>query len=161
MMANGQTPKAGLASSIILMQMMVAGLLMIFAIDAGVIYLLGMIPTMAMALQKPAPYLRSKVRIVLFCNMATVIPWVKHLLVTNESVSDVVAQISPWIIMFSGAAAGYAVITIGPMIAAAVIQTMAGERLRNLAKQRQKLIEEWGPDVASSAAGSAKKSKSR
>jgi len=155
-MAKSQTPKAGLASSVILMQLMVSGLLMIFTVGAGVVYFLGMIPTISMALQRPALYLRTKVRIVMFCNMATVIPSVRHLFATNDSAGDVLAQLSTWLIMFSGAVAGYAVITIAPMIAAIAIQAMAGERLRKLAKQRQKLIEEWGPDVASAAADNPK-----
>ena len=42
---------------------------------------------------------------------------------------------------------GYALIYIGPHIAAIVLQGLSQDRLKQIAAQRQALIEQWGHEV--------------
>ena len=63
--------------------------------------------------------------------------------------------------MGGAAGFGYALIFVGPMIAAFAVQMLAQERTKSIIQQKQALVELWGTDVLGSKDDEPVASKSR
>ncbi|WP_417458671.1 hypothetical protein [Kordiimonas sp.] len=129
---------------LLLIGLMLVGL---FSWQVAVLFLVGLAPTIVLSITGKGVYKAQKLQCVAFCNIAGIIPFALQVWNRPREFAEVVSNPINLVAMFGAAAIGYALIYVGPMIAAQVLQTVAKERLKTIAQQRQALLEVWGPDV--------------
>lgn len=129
--------------------LLVAGLA-IFSMPAATLLCLGMIPTIVIVYTATGIYAGLKAQVVGLSNFAGVLAAISgpSQQVMNPPVFDTYGLA----LAFAGAALGYILVFMGPVVAAIVLQSFSQERLRQLTKQRQTLIEQWGGDILASPA---------
>ncbi len=147
---------AGIGLFYILSLFIIAGF---FSVGSAVALALGMMPTYVLFAQKKTPLSRMRSQVVGLSNLAGVLPFVERLW-DGQNISMELGSPLPWVIMYGAAALGYVLLYVGPMMAAISLQVMAGERIKKIARHRQKLIDEWGPEVAFREAKSTESPKS-
>jgi len=117
-------------------QMSVAGLLLI-----------GLMPTFVLGITGRGEHKSYKLQCVAFANIAGVLPFIRQVWDHPQGLWSTVLDPLVIVIMFGSAAIGYALIYVGPMVAAVVLQSLAQERLKTLSQQRTTLVAAWGPEV--------------
>ncbi len=129
--------------------LLLIGLVLIglFSWQIAVLFVVGLAPTIVLSITGKGVYKAQKLQCVAFCNIAGIIPFALQVWNRPREFAEVVSNPINLVAMFGAAAIGYALIYVGPMIAAQVLQTVAKERLKTIAQQRQALLEVWGPDV--------------
>jgi len=125
------------------------GALGIFAFPTFLIVILGMTPTLVglFASQRPD---RTKIQTVAAFNMSGVILFLVPLWMdghTMDNAIHVLSNVYSWAVMYSAAAMGFAVLWLGPQIAALILNALAIGRRGKLDSIRSELIEEWGTGI--------------
>ena len=125
------------------------GLLMVtlFSWQVAVLFIVGLLPTMVLALTGKGAHKAQKLQCVGFSNITGILPFAMQLWDRPRDLSVVVFDPINLVAMLGSAAIGYALLYVGPMIAAQVLQVMAQDKLKQLTQQRQALLELWGPEV--------------
>ncbi|WCL53769.1 hypothetical protein [Gimibacter soli] len=127
-----------------LFMLLVAGLA-VFNMPVAALLCFGMIPTIVIVYTATGIYAGLKAQIVGLSNLAGVLAAIAgpSQQVMNPPVFDTYGLA----LAFAGAAFGYGLVFMGPIVAAVVLQSFSQERLRQLTKQRQTLIEQWGGEI--------------
>lgn len=125
------------------------GALGIFAFPTFLIVILGLAPTLVglFASQRPD---RTKIQTVAAFNMSGVILFLVPLWMdghTMQNAIHILSSVYCWAVMYSAAAMGFAVLWLGPQIAALVLNALAIGRRGKLDSIRSELIEEWGTGI--------------
>jgi len=142
---KGKKPGGANATGVFIILTLIA--ISVFSRGSALALATGLLPTYVLLLQRKSLYSSLQTQVVGFSNLAGVLPFVVSLW-DNQPVMEVLGQPVAWVIMYGAAGAGYLLLYIGPMMAAAGLQITATERSKKLLKMRQKYIEEWGPEVA-------------
>lgn len=122
-------------------------LVSLFSWQIAVLFVVGLAPSIVLSITGKGVYRAQKLQCVAFCNIAGIMPFALQIWNRPREFAEVISNPINLVAMFGAAAIGYALIYIGPMVAAQILQTMAKERLKTIAQQRQTLLEVWGPDV--------------
>lgn len=129
--------------------LLIAGLIgiAVFSPPAAGLALIGLAPTVVLGLTGKGVYKAERLQCVGFMNLAGVIPFVAQVFERPHSLMSIVVDPINLATMFGAASIGYALMYVGPMVAAMVLQSLSQERIKSINQQRQQLIELWGSDV--------------
>jgi len=129
--------------------LLVAGLigLAIASLNAVAVAIVGLAPTIVLGLTAKGVNKSERVQCVGFMNIAGVIPFIATVMDQPRELMFIISNPINLATMYGASAVGYALIHVGPMVAAIVLQSLAQERIKTLNQQRQALIEQWGADV--------------
>ncbi len=129
--------------------LLVAGLigLGIASLNAVGVAIVGLAPTIVLSLTAKGINKAERVQCVGFMNIAGVLPFIAMVMDQPRELMFILFNPINLATMYGAAAVGYALVHVGPMLAAIVLQSLAQERIKTLNQQRQALIEQWGADV--------------
>lgn len=129
--------------------LLVAGLigLAIFSPSAAGLAVIGLAPTIVLGLTAKGVNKAERVQCVGFMNIAGTLPFIAQVMDRPNELLFILTNPINLATMYFASAIGYALIYVGPMVAAMVLQSMAQERVKTINQQRQALIELWGPEV--------------
>ncbi|MBL4788200.1 MAG: hypothetical protein JKY60_03855 [Kordiimonadaceae bacterium] len=119
----------------------------VFNTNVAILLAIGLLPTLVLAFTAKGDFKSNRILCVALANMAGVVALLGDVWSRPDAFASIVSSMSSWVIMWGGASLGYALIFVGPMIAAIVLQGLAQDRVKNINQQRQELIELWGHDV--------------
>lgn len=117
----------------------------IFNMDAAIVATVGLVPTIVLGFTGKGEFKTERLQCVGFCNFAGVLPFVPPAMSRGWEV--VFGDIINIVAMFGAAAIGYALVYVGPMVAAFVLQGLNQDRLKKIAQQRQSLVDMWSHEV--------------
>lgn len=118
-----------------------------FSWQIAVFTLVGLLPTFVFAYTGVGPWKFEKAQCLAICNIASVVPVVLPLWTSPDRFEMMITDPISIAIAFVGAGVGYALLFIGPIVAAIVLQGLSKERLSRLTKQRKDLIDQWGGEL--------------
>ncbi|WP_262691058.1 hypothetical protein [Kordiimonas aestuarii] len=121
--------------------------LALFSWQVSVLFLVGLAPSLVLGVTGKGVHKTEKLQCVGFSNIAGIIPFAMQVWSRPRDFSMIVSDPINLVAMFGSAAIGYALIYVGPMVAAQILQVMAQDKLKTIAQQRQALLELWGPEV--------------
>jgi hypothetical protein len=119
----------------------------LFSREAAGLAVIGLAPTIVLGMTGKGVHKTEKLQCVGFMNIAGVLPFMAQVMSRPDDFIYVVANPINLVAMFGAAAVGYALIYVGPMLAAMVLQSLSQERIKNINQQRQALVELWGAEV--------------
>ena len=125
-----------------------------FSWQVSVLFIVGLAPTLVLSVTGKGVHKSEKLQCVGFSNIAGILPFALQVWDRPRDFGMIVSDPINLAAIFLSAAIGYALIYVGPMIAAQILQAMAQDRLKQLAQQRQALLELWGPEVLGDPDGS-------
>lgn len=127
----------------------VAAVVLVPAVAA--LLIVGLAPTIVSWLANTSPNRKSQVTAVLVFNLAGIMPFMGKVMRSPrglDTVMDITGNVFSWLVMYGAAAAAMLVLLLAPHVAAAMLQMMAHERLKNIATGQARLVDEWGEEVA-------------
>lgn len=117
-----------------------------YAVDAAIVALVGIVPTIVLVFTGKGVFKAERIQCVGFSNIAGVLPFLQQAKIRGwESV--ILGDMVSILLMFGSAAIGYALVYVGPMVAAFVLQGMNEDRLKKIAQQKQNLVDLWSHEV--------------
>ena len=119
----------------------------LFSWQVSVLFMVGLLPTIVLAITGKGEFRSQKLQCVGFSNIAGILPFAVQVWSRPRQFAEIVFDPINLVAMLGSAAIGYALLYVGPMIAAQILQVMAQDKLKQVAQQRQALIELWGPEV--------------
>ena len=119
----------------------------LFSWQVSVLFMLGLLPTIVLAVTGKGEFRSQKLQCVGFSNIAGILPFAVQIWARPRELWSIALDPINLTAMLGSAAIGYALLYVGPMVAAQVLQVMAQDKLKQVAQQRQSLIELWGPEV--------------
>lgn len=117
----------------------------LYSIDAVIIMAIGVMPTIVLGFTGKGEFKNERLQCVGFCNLAGIMPFMYQAKMRGWEV--IVSDILSFVLMYGAAAVGYALVYVGPMVAAFVLQGLNEDRLKKIAQQRQALVELWSHEV--------------
>lgn len=127
------------------------GVMVVFAPVMTALLLVGLLPTLILLLVDNGPFKFARLNAMFGFNAAGALPYAVALWDAGLRMQDFIAIISDiltWAIMYGAAGAGAAAIWLGPMLAAGMQQLFNNDGIRELDRERESLIAEWGEAVA-------------
>lgn len=128
-------------------------ILIYFLSFAALLVMLGMLPTLvAIYVDQSKDHSHSKV--IGACNVAGVLPFISDLLrqgITASNVHGILLSANAWVTMLGAAGLGWALVWAFPRGAYAALEYMQQNNISGLKKRQQLIIDEWGPDVETTA----------
>lgn len=118
--------------------------------QAAMLVAVGLLPTIVLGFTGKGTHKGQRTMCVGLTNSAGIIILLGDLWSQPGMLDDMLVNLNTWIIMWGGAAIGYALNFIGPLIASMVLQAMAQDRVKNINQQKQELLELWGHEVLGS-----------
>ncbi|MEK9724256.1 MAG: hypothetical protein VW405_12360 [Rhodospirillaceae bacterium] len=122
-----------------------------FSLPSLIVFVVGLLPTgVAWIID------RSEQRTGTFCvggmNMCGVFPYVLKLWTDNHSVHaamETISEVLTLVIMYAAAGFGWMIFITIPPVIASFLSVMAQTRVKQLRTLQREIMEEWGPEVAS------------
>lgn len=121
--------------------------LALYDYNAAIIAAVGIVPTIVLGFTGKGEYKSQRLQCVAFANLGGTIPFVAESMSGRMPIERYIGDPITLVAMWGGAAIGYALIYVGPLVAAYVLQSMNQDRLKKIAQQRQGLLELWGSEV--------------
>jgi hypothetical protein len=123
-------------------------------LPTALILVVGGLPTLVAVIvdRHPRHYLS---RCVAFTNLAGITPYLLQIWAHHTTIAAMQMLIDPfvWLVMYGAAAVGWLIYLSAPSIAWLQVELMGSHRANVLKSRQRKLIEEWGDEVATTAAG--------
>ncbi|TNE61874.1 MAG: hypothetical protein EP335_14395 [Alphaproteobacteria bacterium] len=119
----------------------------LFHWQVAVLFVVGLLPSIVLAFTGRGAYKSYKLQCVTCANLAGIMPFAAMVWAQPRAMYDVLLNPLNLLMMIGSAAIGYALVYIGPMVAAVVLQSMAQDKIKALNQQRVALLEAWGPEV--------------
>ena len=117
-----------------------------YSIDAAIVALVGIVPTIVLGFTGKGEFKAERLQCVGFSNFAGVLPFLQQAKMRGWEFV-VLGDMVSILLMFGSAAIGYALVYVGPMVAAFVLQGMNEDRLKKIAQQKQSLVDMWSHEV--------------
>ena len=117
-----------------------------YSLDASIIMAIGIVPTIVLGFTGKGEFRAEKLQCVGFSNIAGVLPFMVQAKMRG-SWDFVVGDIMNLLLMYGSAAIGYALVYVGPLVAAFILQGMNDDRLKKIAAQKQAHVDMWGHEV--------------
>ena len=144
------TPKRGARALAIMVTVgLVTALLVVFALPAFLVSMVGLLPTAVSLFTDRTPGHRAT-WCVAITNIAGLLPIIaKSFKGDNDLAAAIELLVDPinWLVMYVGAAMGWVLLWIGPVIAEVFVTQKAASEARSLQESPGKLIAEWGRKV--------------
>lgn len=123
--------------------------------QAALLSLIGLMPSVVMSLTDQKPMKSERLQCIALLNLAGILPYAYSISQDASQWPLILGDYSMYVFMWGSAAAGYLLLNIGPIFAAIVIQAFAQDKLKNVAQQRQELVDLWGSEVLGDASAPA------
>lgn len=107
----------------------------------------GLVPTLVLAFTGKGQNKSLKLQCVTLANLAGVLTFVPQVWSRPSQLEAVITDPINLVMMWGSASIGYTLLYVGPIVATYVLQSISQERIKQIAQQRQALVEAWGPDV--------------
>ena len=107
----------------------------------------GLVPTIVLAFTGKGTNKSLRLQCVAFANLGGVITFAPQVWARPSQLETIISDPINLVMMWGSASIGYALIYVGPIVATYVLQGMAQDRIKQIAQQRQAMVEAWGPDV--------------
>lgn len=117
----------------------------LYSIDAAIIMSIGILPTIVLGFTAKGDHKSERLQCVGFCNVAGVIPFMVH--AKARGWEFIIGDIFNFVLMIGAAAIGYALVYVGPMVAAFVLQGLNEDRNKKIVQQKQMLVDLWSHEV--------------
>jgi len=117
--------------------------------QAAMLVAVGLLPTIVLGFTGKGSHKGQRTLCVGLTNSAGIVILLGDLWSNSIGLDDMLINLNTWIIMWGGAAIGYALNYVGPLIASMILQGMAQDRIKNINQQKQDLLELWGHEVIS------------
>ena len=117
-----------------------------YSIDAAIVALVGIVPTIVLGFTGKGLYKAERLQCVGFSNIAGVLPFLQQAKMRGWEFV-ILGDMVSILLMFGSAAIGYALVYVGPMVAAFVLQGMNEDRLKKISQQKQNLVDLWSHEV--------------
>lgn len=117
----------------------------LYSLGSAIIMALGIAPTIVLGFTGKGEFKAERLQCVGFCNLAGVLPFMYQAKLRGWEA--VVGDAINIVLMFGSAAIGYALVYVGPMVAAFVLQGLNEDRLKKIGQQRQALVDLWSHEV--------------
>lgn len=127
--------------------MVVLGILAVFKTGAAVLVAAGLVPTLVLAFTSKGAFKSEKLQCVAFANLTGILTQFPDVWARPNTAYDVVGEPINLLVMWGTAAFGYALIFVGPMVAAFILQMIAQERTKSIIQQKQGLVDLWSSEV--------------
>lgn len=119
----------------------------LFSWQTAALIAFGLVPTIVLAFTGKGQNKSLRLQCVGFANLGGVIAFAPQVWQRPGQLMAIITDPINLVMMWGSASLGYALIYVGPIVATHVLQGMAQDRIKNIAQQRQALVEAWGPDV--------------
>lgn len=146
-------PEGGGARSLGMPILLVAAssgaLLMVFALPAFVLSLVGLMPSL-LALATDDTQDRNASRCVVSMNLAGVIPIAVLAASAGNDMAEAMKMLTNpyvWLIMYGAAASGWGLLWLGPILAEGVVNQLVERENKKLQTRQRDLVAEWGRGV--------------
>lgn len=152
---TGATPGKRRGGGPVMIYVLLAGMLMLSPAMA-VLLVAGLMPTLAILLFDLGAHKGMRLNAMFAFNLAGVLPQAQFLWregPTIERVTSLLSDVTVWAVMYGAAFAGAAMLWLGPILAAIVVQTLNQDKAARLGKIRDGLVAEWGDGVLGARAG--------
>jgi hypothetical protein len=126
---------------------LLAGVLLSYAMATSVLLGLGLLPSLVAYLFDPVPG-KPGARAVFFCNLAGLAPALADQWRAGAGLSGSFMLLADWRTLglaWGGAAIGFLLKTLLPLIAGLAVDAQVATRRAVLDRRRAELMEEWGP----------------
>lgn len=138
-------------SRLLIFFLVVGSLAMIIAFQMTyVLFVVGMIPSFV-AYYVDRTESHSLFHTVMPCNLSGVLPYVVELIANGNQTSSMQMMISDMtvvLLMYTSAALGWILVFAAPYMAKMVIHAINNRHIARVRHSQQKLMKEWGPEVA-------------
>lgn len=94
---------------------------------------------------------RFRFNTVTACNLSGVMPFMHHMVQqgrSNSVVTEMMSDISNWLIIYAAALFGWFLVYITPIISSIIIKTFHEGQIARYESLQKRLIDDWGPEVA-------------
>lgn len=126
----------------------VAAVIVIPAVAA--LLIVGLAPTIVSWLANQSPNRRNQILTVLAFNLAGTMPYLAKVMKSSrglDTVMEITGDVFSWLVMYGAAGVAMLILLAAPQAVALVLQMMARDRLKSIARYQDRLIEEWGEAV--------------
>lgn len=141
-----RSSESGIALGLLFV-MIVAGLTL-YNQDLAILLVVGVIPTLSIALSEKGRWRSVRSQTVGMLNLAGVFIYCMKVVNNPAEFDYIIGHPMTWIVMWGLAAFGYALLYVGPFVASKVLEMINFEKNKSLQKQKQDIIDVWGPEVA-------------
>ena len=138
----------GQSSSIMPLLIVLILILAVFQWQVAALIAIFLLPTFVLAITEKSASYADKLFCVAFMNLSGIAPFAMQVWERPGSFARVASDVINVVVMLGSAAVGYVLLWVGPIIAATFLQAMAQDKLKNIASQRQSIIDAWGSEVA-------------
>lgn len=124
------------------------------ALPTALMLALALLPTLVAALTDRSPTRNATISIGAL-NVAGTWPFLLKLWTDGHTVVNamqIIVNPAAWLVIYGAAAVGWLLYISFPALVAACMSVFAGHRMAQLRAQQKKLIEDWGPEVATNPA---------
>lgn len=139
----------------LIMSLVVALILLLFALPTAVVLAVGLIPTF-FAVVVDSRTGRSEGLAVLALNFAGVLPFVAKLWHDGHTVERALKIISDpyaWLVIFGASAMAFGLLKAMPAVIQRALDAIAERRVRKLKERQAELLKEWGSEIIKDATG--------
>lgn len=133
----------------VVIYILLAGMLMLSPAMA-ILAVAGLMPALAILLFDLGAHKGMRLNAMFAFNLAGVLPQAQRLWLEGATMERMTAQLSDvtvWAVMYGAAFAGAAMLWLGPIFAAIVLQTLNQDKAARLGKVNDALVAEWGDGV--------------
>lgn len=133
----------------VVLYILLAGMLMLSPAMA-ILAVAGLMPSLAILLFDLGPHKGMRLNAMFAFNLAGVLPQAQRLWLegpTIERMTSLLGDVMVWVVMYGAAFAGAALLWLGPIFAAIVLQTLNQDKAARLGKVSEALVAEWGDGV--------------
>jgi hypothetical protein len=146
------TAQAAKSDKLLAPILLVCSLILIVVLKLGFIFLLIALLPAAVAYFIDSSEDKSAFRIVMLCNLAATLPTLLPMLFASikmerVDVMDVMMDMKVWLVIYSGAAAGWCLVYLCRFIARFLMIMYLDYRVQALERFQKKLIAEWGERI--------------
>lgn len=132
--------------------MIVSSLLIIAIFKTGFIFLVvALLPAIVASYVDSTPS-RSRFHTVVACNLSGVVPYMAQILQDNGTrggyVTELMSDASTWFIIYAWAGFGWVLVYTTPILAKALITLLNQGKLAHYQSVKDRMVHEWGPEVA-------------
>jgi len=118
--------------------------------QAAMLVAVGLLPTIVLGFTGKGSHKSQRIMCVGLSNATGIVILLGDVWASPGAFDSMIVSLNTWIVMWGGAAIGYSLNFVGPMIAAMIMQGMAQDRIKNINQQKQELLELWGHEVLAS-----------
>lgn len=143
---RGQSGESGAALGLLLLVVILG--LMVFDKNLAILLVAGLVPTIAVAMTEKGTYASYRSQTVGMMNLVGLVPYLFATIKEPRNFESLIFDFRTWLIILGLSSVGYALLYVGPFLAAKFQEVINADKVKSINKQRQALIDSWGIEVS-------------